>query len=199
MSTVISYKDVKIKIDLTESEDHKISSTSTDYIVEDGSTKSDHITIDGDQVIIKGFCSEITRDGVEDPHFKTLEALTSAVKKKELFTVETIVKTYYNMHLSDLGVSIKQGDGTSLFLTLSFKEFIFSTAKETKAPKDSIKKESKDRFSKKSSKGQVNKKPLSSNNSKKLSNNTKAVANPNKAQPKMKAWDASIVDFLSGK
>lgn len=186
MSTVISYKNIKITIPLLESEDHDYASSSTDHKIESGSTISDHIIHDPDQVLIKGFCSEITKDGVEDPHLKLLDSLYSAKISDELFTVETIAKTYNDMTLNKLSVSVKAGEGESLFLTLGFKKFNFTTAKETKAPKEKIEKKSQDRYSPKTSKGQVAKSTPNSNQASKTTNATKAVPNPNKAPQ----WDS---------
>lgn len=192
----ITYNDVTIQLDATEEENFEYSGSSTDHVIESGSTISDHIIEDPNKLMVKGFLSEIQKNGIEDPHFKVLDDLVLAKKNKQLFTVETSYKTYTNMNLESISANIKQGSGTSLFLRLSFKEFVFTKAKETKAPKEFIAKPSQDRMSSKSSKGQVSKSPANNNQASKTTNAGKASPNPNKpvnSTPQTKSWALQLL------
>lgn len=172
MSTIISYEGKSLKLDVTPSQDHSRSGSSTDKVVESGASVQDHQIIKPDTFSIEGFLSEIDpENGISESHFDKFEELDQARKRKTIFSVETLLKTYPKCTLESLSCKIKAGTGKSLFLSMSFKEWREIVAKETKAPKDSIGKPKKtdttsaqkkstikkiqDRYSPKTNKGQV--------------------------------------------
>lgn len=172
MSTIISWEGKSLKLDVTPSEDHGRSGGSTDKVVESGASAQDHQVIKPDTFSLEGFLSEIDKEnGISDDHFDKFEELDQARKRKVIFSVETLLKTYPKCTLESLTAKIKQGTGRSLFLSFSFKEWREIVAEETKAPKDSIGKPKKtdttasqkkstikkiqDRYSSKTNKGQV--------------------------------------------
>lgn len=204
MSTKITFDDITLTLDLTINEKHKRTGDSTEHIIEDGSTKSDHIILSPDSFSISGFLSEIPYKNIDDPQIKIFNELDEARKNKKIFIVETFLKTYENVCLTGLDCQFTEDLGKSILLDLTFKQMDFTQAKETKAPKEKIGKaqtnntvkNQQDRFSSKTSKGQVNKATPNASQQTKINNAQKPVTNPNKATPQQnKSYLSSILGY----
>ncbi len=123
----------KITFDLVLSENHNFDSEITTHPVEDGSEITDHIQNELDKGDITGFISNYSLFApplVSNRAQDVFNALVALWESRELFTMTTILKTYEDVAISSMPVTLDEDSSDSLIFQISFKKIKIVTLQE---------------------------------------------------------------------
>jgi hypothetical protein len=106
-------------------ENHDKSASATKYPVEDGTTISDHVTFDPDQLSIEGIISvnsiyeTVTSENPSNRPYEYYLKLVNLMDKGEPVTVVTGLKSYENMIIENLSINRTSENGRILEFSMS--------------------------------------------------------------------------------
>lgn len=148
MAVVISFPDkdnfypdeLQLIIDASPSREHGQSAKATENTVEQGSNIFDHVVDEPNTLNIEGIISAfpLKEEDLDDTTRvkKALDKLENAKKKHLPLIVQTNLKTYTNMIITDFKFSEKTETGSdSLIFSINFQEILTAITKTGKVPK----------------------------------------------------------------
>lgn len=120
-----SYQAGSILLDLILQEDHSMTSSVTNYNVEDGSVISDHIYNGLETGSLTGFISNFSiKQGaiVTNRAQDTFDLLTAMWEAREPVIISTVLKIYENVVITDIKVSRDENTGEAIEFAISFQK-----------------------------------------------------------------------------
>lgn len=118
-------------IDLYSEENHNLPVTKTKYPVEDGSSRTDNIVVEPEQLVLKGLVSDLQTNPFSiveiSDKFRQKEAwgrLKELKNSGDLVTVITLLGMYENMSVINIDATVNRDSGHALFFTITLEETI---------------------------------------------------------------------------
>lgn len=114
-----------ISFDLILSESHSISNTISEHPVEDGSVISDHIKNNLENGSLTGLISNFSLSTFTSFTNRAQDAYDEIVrlwKNRETVTLVSVLRTYNDIAIVDVNVSLSADTGSAIVLDISFKQ-----------------------------------------------------------------------------
>ena len=128
---------------LGDTQEHDLDAEVTENPVEDGAAVIDHISVKAWTLSISGIIAyhPLVEPGTqaEPGRVKNVwDAIETAIRDKQLVTVDTGLKTYSNMAITKLSTRRDVNSGKNIPVAISFREVRLAKAKSELVPRDAI-------------------------------------------------------------